>query len=355
MTEDDLLASYRFELPPEAVAQRPAAKRDASRLLLLDRDGGRRHCRFVDLPSLLSPGDLLVRNDALVIPARLLGRRSGGGATEFLLVREEESQPGEVWHCLARPASHLRPGSRVVFGDGEMEAVVLEKLGGGRLLARFSEEGGAFRAKLDSLGQIPLPPYIRRPGREATPEDRERYQTTYARTPGAVAAPTAGLHFTSAIEAELAARGVEIAHLTLKVGPGTFRPIKADDLADHRMDEEYYRIPPETAAAVRRAREGGGRVIAVGSTSVRALESSAIENNGVVAPGEAWTSLFIRPGFPFRAVDGMVTNFHLPESSLLVMVAAMAGRATVLDAYREAVGSGYRFYSYGDAMLVWRR
>ncbi|MDR1611236.1 MAG: tRNA preQ1(34) S-adenosylmethionine ribosyltransferase-isomerase QueA [Planctomycetota bacterium] len=356
MDLDGLLRSYLFDLPPELIAQRPAARRDASRLMLVGTGGELRDLEFGALPGLLAPGDLLVRNNAKVLPARLLGRRPGGGKTELLLVRRTGGGENETWLCLARPASHLKAGTAIGFAGGALAATVVDRRGKGEATVAFSESGERFKILLREIGLIPLPPYIERPGRIPTPEDVERYQTVYARNDkdGAVAAPTAGLHFTPGIDRRLAERGVEIAELTLYVGPGTFRPIKAEKLDDHRMDAERFEIPGDAWRRIREAKRAGRRVVAVGTTTARALESAGgapADENGDRA---GWTGLFIRPGHDFRVVDGLLTNFHLPGSSLLVMLSAFAGRERMLAAYRRAAANGYRFYSYGDAMLAWR-
>ncbi len=356
---DDSLGRYDYDLPPGRIAQRPAERRDASRLLALIGEAAPAHHVFADLPNLLQSGDLLVRNDTRVIPARLMGKRSGGGKTELLLVHPAardpklaaDASPGPCWLCLARPSSHLKPGRAVTFGDGELTAVIEKRLGGGHVLARFEVESEA--ALMDAVrarGQVPLPPYIGRAEGGPDADDAVRYQTTFAREAGAVAAPTAGLHFTPELDEALRVRGIECVHLTLHVGPGTFRPIIAANLDGHAMDAEYYEIPPATAEAINRAKEEKRRVVAVGTTSTRALEASA--QNARVVAGSGWTDLFIRPGHGFRIIDGLITNFHLPRSSLLVLVSALAGRERILEAYRVAVEEGYRFYSYGDAMLI---
>lgn len=353
MSDDGLLSSYQFDLPQKLIAQEPAAERDQSRLLVLPADGGMEEKTFSDLPELLRPGDLLIRNNVKVMPARLLGRRQGGGAAELLLVRRGERDGREAWQCLARPGNRFKPGKQFFFGD-VLTATALDNAGNGAVWVDFSLKGDAFMAELERVGEVPLPPYIDRPGRKAAPRDRERYQTVYAKRPGAVAAPTAGLHFTPGVDARLRDIGVEIAEVTLNVGPGTFRPIKEESLDRHRMDAEWYEIPEDTWSRIEAARGEGRRVIAVGTTSVRTLESAAA--GGEAAPAlSGWTELFIRPGYDFKIIDGLVTNFHLPGSSLLVLISALAGRERVLAAYRHAVAVGYRFYSYGDAMLIWRR
>lgn len=348
---DDQLSSYTFDLPPELIAQQPAPERDGSRLMRLGPDGGVDEMRFSDLPGELSPGDLLVRNNVRVLPARLLGKRPGGGAAELLLVRKNDDPEDEQWLCLARPANRFKDGRTFTFGpDGELTAIPRGRGDEGMIWVEFSRKGRDFLAALDVCGQVPLPPYIERPDKRPAARDAERYQTTYAKNPGAVAAPTAGLHFTPGLDRRLAECGVEIAEVTLNVGPGTFRPIKEENLANHRMHSEWYDVPPATWEAVKAAKARGGRVVAVGTTSARTLESAA-----AFGQLSGWTELFIRPGYDFAVVDGMVTNFHLPGSSLIVMISALAGRERVLECYARAVREKWRFYSYGDAMLVWRR
>lgn len=327
-----LTRDFDYELPEERIAQEPAP-RGESRLLVLDAEGPERHRRVRDLPGLLRPGDLLVLNDTRVIPARLYGRR-GEGKMEVLLVEKLGEQD---WEALVRPGRRARPGTEIVF-EGLTAEVVDKREDRYRL--RFSEP---VEPHLDRLGHIPLPPYIHRPDEAA---DRERYQTVFARTPGAIAAPTAGLHFSERLLEEIAAAGVGIARVTLHVGIGTFKPVSVERVEDHRMDRERYEVGEETAEAIRRTRESGGRIVAVGTTVVRTLESSGGE------AGSGSTELFITPGFQFRVVDALLTNFHLPRSTLLMLVSAFAGRERVLAAYEEAIREGYRFYSYGDAMLV---
>jgi S-adenosylmethionine:tRNA ribosyltransferase-isomerase len=360
-----LTRDFDFHLPDASIAQEPSP-RGMSRLLVMDEDDpARRHRKTRDLPEVLRPGDLLVVNDTRVIPARLFGHRllaedpetgqayadgpSPGGKVELLLVEREDDS---VWQALAKPGKKARAGDRLRFGDGDdsLEAEILELLDDGRRRVRFD---AAVEPHLDRLGHVPLPPYIHRPDR---PEDRERYQTVYARSPGAVAAPTAGLHFTEEIFARAAERGIDRASVTLHVGIGTFKPVTASLVHEHQMESERYEVPEATAEAIFRTRRDGGRVVAVGTTVVRTLES-AVRVDGVVQPGSGRTELFITPGFQFHAVDVLVTNFHLPCSTLLMMVSAFAGpdgRERVLAAYEEAVREGYRFYSYGDAMVVER-
>jgi S-adenosylmethionine:tRNA ribosyltransferase-isomerase len=345
------VSDFDFDLPEELIAQEPAPSRDQSRLLVLGRATGALEIAvFAELERWLAPGDLLVVNDTRVFPARLLGRREpGSGRVELLLVRDE----GEgVWEALARPAARVRPGDRVHFGEGpeQLEALVLERREGGRRAVRFVGEGPLW-PRLERWGQTPLPPYIRRAGDAEPRLDRERYQTIYARERGAIAAPTAGLHFTSELLARLEALGVRTAAITLHVGYGTFQPVRVERVEEHRVEPERYSISEDAARAVNSARAHGGRVVAVGTTTTRALES-AVDEDGRVRPGAGEAELFIRPGYCFRAVDGLVTNFHLPRSSLLMLVAAFAGRERVLDAYRRAIAERFRFYSYGDAMLI---
>jgi len=337
-----LTRDFSYDLPEESIAQEPAP-RGESRLLVLNEEGPGRHRQVGDLPQLLRPGDLLVLNDTRVIPARLFGQRQEGGKTEVLLV---EKVGDREWEALVRPGRRARPGTEIAF-EG-LTAEVVEKRADGRHRLRFSEP---VEPHLDRLGHVPLPPYIRRPDRES---DRERYQTVYARHPGAVAAPTAGLHFTADLLEEIAGAGIGIARVTLHVGLGTFKPVSAERVEDHRMESERYEVGEETAEAVQRTRAAGGRIVAVGTTVVRTLESAALAGGGEVRPGRGATELFITPGFRFQAVDVLLTNFHLPRSTLLMLVSAFAGRERVLAAYEEAIREGYRFYSYGDAMLAQR-
>jgi S-adenosylmethionine:tRNA ribosyltransferase-isomerase len=335
---------FDYELPPERIAQHPLAERDASRLLVLDRrTGAIRHRVFRDLPDLLDPGDLVVANRSRVFPARLLGRREGGGGAEVMLVRDRTDG---TWEALLRPGRRLRAGARIRVAD-DLAVVVLEP--GQAVLRRVRlESPEPVGTALDRHGHVPLPPYIHR---EDRPEDRDRYQTIYARETGSVAAPTAGLHFTSAVLTRLAERGVGWTDLVLHVGPGTFRPVEVDQVENHKVDTERFDVPPETAEAIAQTRGRGGRVVAVGTTTTRVLES-AVAADGRIRAGAGETDLVIVPGFGFRAVDALVTNFHLPRSSLLLLVSAFAGRERTLDAYAEAIREGYRFYSYGDAMLI---
>jgi S-adenosylmethionine:tRNA ribosyltransferase-isomerase len=350
-----LTRDFDYDLPESAIADRPAP-RGESRLLVVDRDGPERHRRVRDLPALLEPGDLAVLNDTRVIPARLYGqlrseveradeRGETSGRIELLLV---EKTGEREWEVLGKPGRKLRPGTALEFETG-LAAEVVGRSGDGRYRIRFSEP---VEPHLERIGHVPLPPYIKRPDEAA---DRERYQTVFARHPGAIAAPTAGLHLSAALLAELAARGVEVAHVTLHVGIGTFKPVTAELVHEHRMDTERYTVPEETAAAWARARGRGARVLAVGTTVVRTLETAALAGEGEVRAGSGSTGIFITPGFRFQAVDRLLTNFHLPRSTLLMLVAAFIGRERALAAYREAIAAGYRFYSYGDAMLAHRR
>ncbi len=340
------ISDFDYDLPQDLIAQQPLPERDASRLLVLDRASGRiTHRGFRDLPSLLDPGDLLVVNRSRVFPARLLGRRAGGGAAEVLLVRRK---PDGIWDALVRPGRRLRPGATVQVADDLTVRLEGAEPGSPLRRVRLLAKDGDPEEALSRRGHVPLPPYIRRPDQ---PADRERYQTVYAREPGSVAAPTAGLHFTPALLEALAARGVERAEVVLHVGPGTFRPVEVEQVEEHRVDPEPCAIPAETAEALARARARGARVVAVGTTVTRTLESAALVAGGVRA-GSTETALVIVPGHRFQVVDALVTNFHLPRSSLLLLVAAFAGRDRILAAYAEAVRERYRFYSYGDAMLI---
>ncbi len=335
---------FYFDLPEELIAQTPIEKRDDSRLLVLDKDTGeRQHRHFFDLPDYLRPGDCLILNDSRVLPARLLGQRlPGGGACEVLLLIDKGDK---TWECLVRPGKHLRAGAKLSFGDGELTAEVTEVLPDGNRLVRFDYEG-IFLEVLDRLGKMPLPPYIK-----AELQDRERYQTVYSRVIGSAAAPTAGLHFTRELLQKVQNTGVGVGYVTLHVGLGTFRPVKEDEITDHEMHSEYCTIPPETADLINRTKANGGRVICVGTTSCRTLESWAQED-GTVVPSAGWTNIFIYPGYRFKVLDGLITNFHLPESTLIMLVSALAGREQVLAAYEEAVRERYRFFSFGDAMLI---
>lgn len=339
------LSEFDYYLPPHLVAQEPVEPRDSSRLLVLHRREGRiQHRRFRDLGEYLGAGDCLVLNDTRVRRARLPGRMEGSGRpVEVLLLRE--TGPA-VWEVLVKPGKKARPGTRLQFGEnGELKGEVLPGGSPGVRLLRF-EGQGRWEEVMGRLAKVPLPPYIHRPL-----SDPERYQTVFAREEGSAAAPTAGLHFTPGLLENLASSGVEIQYLTLHIGPGTFRPVRTENIEDHHLHPEYFYIAPEVAAAVDRARQAGKRVVAVGTTVTRALEAVAGED-GRVRSGSGCTDLYIRPGWRFRVVDALITNFHLPRTTLLILVCAFAGREAVMEAYREAVREGYRFYSFGDAMLV---
>jgi S-adenosylmethionine:tRNA ribosyltransferase-isomerase len=338
------LADFDYQLPPDQIAQHPLPDRSASRLLVLGRVSGEiQHRHFHDLPALIPPGDVLVINTSRVIPARLHGKRETGNAAELLLVRE---QPDGTWLAMGHPGGKLKPGRRVTFGD-DSSVEIMEVLGGGLRRIRFVGALDA-HATLAKYGEVPLPPYIRRAPDAA---DTERYQTVYAAHDGSVAAPTAGLHFTPELLADIYTRGVRVASLDLHVGPGTFKPVETEDLAQHPMHAEAFDITPGAAQIINGAIEKARGVWAVGTTVVRALESS-VDASGLVRAGAGETSLFIRPPYDFTIVNHLITNFHLPRSTLLMLVAAFAGTENVLGAYREAVEQGYRFYSYGDAMLI---
>ncbi len=335
---------FYFDLPPELIAQDPLKDRSASRLLCLDKGSGAvSHRRFREVADYLNPGDCLVLNNTKVIPARLLGEREGtGGHVEVLLLKRREK---DVWETLVKPGKKCRPGNRLVFGGGLLRARVLETVEEGNRLVRFTYDG-IFEELLDRLGEMPLPPYITH-----KLQDRNRYQTVYARYEGSAAAPTAGLHFTAELLEQIAAKGVRIAYVTLHVGLGTFRPVKEENVLDHHMHSETYQVTAEAAELINRTKEEGGRVICVGTTSCRTLES-AVGEDGRVRPGSGSTEIFIYPGYRFQVLDGLITNFHLPESTLVMLVSALAGRERVLAAYAEAVRERYRFFSFGDAMLV---
>ena len=336
-------SDFYFDLPPELIAQTPLERRDASRLLALDKTTGEtRHLHFYDLPSLLRCGDCLVLNDSRVLPARLIGKRAGGGACEVLLLIDRGDK---VWECLVRPGKKLRTGAKVTFGDGELAAEIVGEGADGNRLVRFDYEG-IFLETLERLGRMPLPPYIK-----AELEDGERYQTVYSKVVGPAAAPTAGLHFTRPLLEQIQAMGVKVCYVTLHVGLGTFRPVKAENLDEHEMHAEYCVIPQETADVVNETKRQGGRVICVGTTSCRTIESWAAED-GTLTASAGWTKIFIYPGYRFKVLDGLITNFHLPESTLIMLVSALAGREHVLSAYEQAVGERYRFFSFGDAMFI---
>ena len=336
---------FYYDLPEELIAQTPLDRRDASRLLTLNKHtGARQHLHFYDMPTLLKPGDCLVMNDSRVLPARLLGHRlPGGGACEVLLLIDRGNK---TWECLVRPGKKMKPGAKVVFGNGELTAEVVDELPGGNRLVRFDYEG-IFLEVLERLGKMPLPPYIKK-----ELSDPERYQTVYSRAVGSAAAPTAGLHFTKELLAQLEAMGVRLCYVTLHVGLGTFRPVKEDDLTEHEMHSEYCMISQQTADVINETRRSGGRVICVGTTSCRTIESWA-DDDGTLRASAGWTNIYIYPGYRFKALDCLITNFHLPESTLIMLVSALAGREHILTAYREAVDKKYRFFSFGDAMFIY--
>lgn len=336
-------SDFYFDLPEELIAQTPLEKRDESRLLCLDKNtGSMEHRHFYNLPDLLQEGDCLVLNNSRVLPARLIGARPTGGAIELVLLRDLGDNR---WECLSRPGRKTKPGQHILFGNGELEAIVEETAPGGNRIVRFLYEG-IFLEVLERLGRMPLPPYIR-----AELENPERYQTVYAKELGSAAAPTAGLHFTQELLETIRAKGVRTEFITLHVGLGTFRPVKEDEIEDHEMHSEFCMIPPETAEAVNTAKKNGGRIIAVGTTSCRTLESFA-KDDGTLEPSSGWTDIFIYPGYRFKCIDALITNFHLPESTLIMLVSALAGREHILNAYRTAVENRYRFFSFGDAMFI---
>ncbi len=335
---------FYYELPEELIAQDPLADRSSSRLLVLDRQSGAvSHHVFREILDYLQEGDCLVINDTKVIPARLIGSKVGTEAkVEVLLLKRKENN---IWETLVKPGKKARPGAKISFGDGLLVGEVLEVVEEGNRLVRFSYEG-IFEEILDRLGQMPLPPYITHQLQE-----RERYNTVYAVHEGSAAAPTAGLHFTPELLQEIEKKGVDIARVTLHVGLGTFRPVKAEEITDHHMHSEFYQIQEEAAEKINRAKSGNGRVICVGTTSCRTVESAADEN-GRIQAGSGWTEIFIYPGYRFKVLDGLITNFHLPESTLIMLVSALAGREQVMKAYEEAVEERYRFFSFGDAMYI---
>ena len=334
---------FWYDLPEELIAQTPLQQRDASRLLVLDRKTGETcHKHFYDILDYLKPGDCLVMNDSRVLPARLLGKRPSGGAVELLLLKDKGNN---LWECLAKPGRKLQPGQEVIFGNGELTATIREILDDGNRLVEFHYTG-IFLEVLEQLGKMPLPPYIK-----TQLQDQERYQTVYSREVGSAAAPTAGLHFTEELLEKLNAKGISLAFVTLHVGLGTFRPVKVENINDHHMHSELCILSEETAKTLNETRAAGGRIICVGTTSCRTLESLALSDGNFVA-GSKWTDIFIYPGYQFRAMDGLITNFHLPESTLVMLVSAFAGRENVLKAYSEAVQEKYRFFSFGDAMLI---
>jgi len=336
---------FDFDLPERLIAQVPLKERDASRLMVLDKKTGEiTHSTFKHVIDFLNAGDCIVLNDTRVLPARLYGVKEETGAkVEVLLLKQEE---GDVWETLVKPAKRVKRGTVLSFGDGRLTAVCTEELEHGGRKIEFRYEG-IFYEVLESLGEMPLPPYIKE-----QLDDRERYQTVYSKKQGSAAAPTAGLHFTEEILDALREKGVHIAFITLHVGLGTFRPVSAENVEEHDMHAEFYEMSEETAALLNRVRQEGGKIISVGTTSTRTLEAIASEHDGRFREARGWTSIFIYPGYTFRAIDGMITNFHLPKSSLIMLVSALAGREHVLSAYRTAVEHEYRFFSFGDAMLI---
>lgn len=334
---------FFYELPDELIAQTPLQQRDASRLLVLDRVSGEvKHRHFYDIIEYLRPGDCLVMNDSRVLPARLLGHRPTGGAVEVLLLRDLGDKK---WECLCKPGRKMQPGNEVIFGDGELSATVTQVLDDGNRVAEFHYEG-IFLEVLERLGKMPLPPYIK-----AELADQERYQTVYSREVGSAAAPTAGLHWTEDLLEKARNKGVKTAFVTLHVGLGTFRPVKAEEITEHHMHSELCMLSADTADILNETKRNGGRVICVGTTSCRTLES-LVNEDGTFEEKSKWTEIFIYPGYTFKAMDGLITNFHLPESTLVMLVSAFAGRENVLNAYNEAVKERYRFFSFGDAMFI---
>lgn len=336
-------SDFYFNLPEEQIAQVPLQDRTSSRLMVLDRETGEtKHQHFYDIVDYLQEGDCLVLNDTRVIPARLFGARPSGGKVEFLLLTRKDEKR---WEVLVKPGKKARPGDEIIFGDGILKAKVEEVIEDGNRIVSFEYEG-IFEEVLDRLGEMPLPPYI-----HEKLEDRERYQTVYSKHEGSAAAPTAGLHFTKQLLEQIKEKGIKIAYVTLHVGLGTFRPVKVDDVLNHEMHSEFYQIDEENAAIINETKKAGGRIISVGTTSTRTLESNADEE-GYVSARSGWTNIFIYPGYTFKCVDALITNFHLPESTLIMLVSALAGKEHTLAAYNEAVKEGYRFFSFGDAMFI---
>ena len=336
-------SDFYFHLPEEQIAQVPLENRTTSRLMVLDKMSGEiTHKHFFDLKSYLKEGDCLVLNDTRVIPARLFGAKNTGGKVEFLLLTRKEDKK---WEVLVKPGKKAKIGDEIIFGEGLLKAKVEEIIEDGKRIVSFDYEG-IFEEVLDKLGEMPLPPYIHH-----KLEDKERYQTVYSKHEGSAAAPTAGLHFTKELLEEIKEMGVKIAYVTLHVGLGTFRPVKVDDVLNHEMHSEYYSIDEENAKIINEAKQNGGKIISVGTTSTRTLESNADEN-GKITASSGWTNIFIYPGYKFKCVDSLITNFHLPESTLIMLVSALVGKDEILNAYNTAVKEGYRFFSFGDAMLI---
>ena len=338
------LDEFDYNLPEELIAQVPIAKRDESRLMVLHRESKTiEHKTFKDILDYLKPGDCLVRNNTKVIPARLYGKKDTGANVEFVLLKQIE---GDIWESIVRPGNKLKPGSRVYFGDGILKATIVDIMEGGTRKVKFEYEG-IFNEILDKIGLMPLPPYI-----HESLKEKDRYQTVYAKYNGSAAAPTAGLHFTPELLKQIEEKGVKIANVTLHVGIGTFRPVKEENIEEHKMHTEHFYIKQEDVDKINETKKTGGRVIAVGTTSCRVLETIALEETGLVEATEGDTGIYIYPGYKFKCIDGLITNFHLPKSTLLMLVSALAGREFVLEAYNEAVKEKYRFFSFGDAMFI---
>ena len=338
------LSEFNYELPEELIAQTPIEKRDESRLMILDKNTGKiEHKIFKDIIDYLEPGDCLVRNNTKVIPARLYGKKETGANVEFLLLNRIE---GDIWESIVRPGNKLHIGTKVIFGDGLLEAKILDTMPGGTRKVRFKYQG-IFNEILDKIGLMPLPPYIHEGLKE-----NDRYQTVYAKYEGSAAAPTAGLHFTDKLLKEIEQKGIKIANVTLHVGIGTFRPVKVENIEEHNMHSEHFYIKQEDADKINETKKNGKRVIAIGTTSCRVLETISSEKNGMVKEAEGDTQIFIYPGYKFKCIDGLITNFHLPESTLLMLVSAFAGKEYVMKAYKEAVEKEYKFFSFGDAMYI---
>ena len=337
-------SDFYYDLPESLIAQEPLSKRDKSRLMVLDKVSGKtEHKHFYDIEDMINPGDALILNDTRVIPARLYGEKEDtGGAIEFLLLNKHSL---DTWEVILKPGRRAKPGARFVFGGGKLKAEILDVINDGNRLVKF-EYDGVFEYVLDELGEMPLPPYITK-----KLEDKDRYQTVYAKHNGSAAAPTAGLHFTPELLSRLRAKGVRIGYVTLHVGLGTFRPVKADEIADHKMHSEFYILPEETAELINKTKSEGGRIISVGTTATRTLETVGQAGLPLKA-STGWTDIFIYPGKKFNVIDALITNFHLPESTLIMLVSALAGKENVLNAYREAVDKKYRFFSFGDAMFI---
>lgn len=337
-------SDFYYDLPEELIAQEPLKKRDESRLMVLDKNNGEiKHKHFYDIVDMIKPGDALILNDTRVLPARLYGVKEGtGGAIEFLLLNKHSL---DTWEVILKPGRRAKPGARFVFGEGKLKAEILDVINDGNRLVKF-EYDGVFENILDELGEMPLPPYITK-----KLEDKDRYQTVFAKHNGSAAAPTAGLHFTPELLDAVKAKGVNIGYVTLHVGLGTFRPVKADEIADHKMHSEFYVLPEETAQLINETKARGGRIISVGTTATRTLETAGLGGMPLKA-SSGWTDIFIYPGKKFNVIDALITNFHLPESTLIMLVSALAGKENVLNAYNEAVRERYRFFSFGDAMFI---